>query len=170
MISPRRVQQLTAQGIIPREEHGRYLLAPAIQGYVKFLRQHNASDGGQATNDLGRDKARLMKSKADMGEMEAAQARGDLVHRDDVRRADADRLARMRAKLLELPARCAVRGAEMSDPRTIVAVLTEEVHGALDEMCDLLVKIAIQQADDFAARRAQEEADKAEEVAENVDE
>ena len=38
MLTERRVQQLTADGVIPKPERGRYELIPAVQGYIKYLR------------------------------------------------------------------------------------------------------------------------------------
>ena len=37
-ISPRRVQQLSSDGVIPRASRGKYELVPAVQGYIRFLR------------------------------------------------------------------------------------------------------------------------------------
>ena len=34
----RRVYQLTNEGVIPRAEKGRYELVPAVQGYIRYLR------------------------------------------------------------------------------------------------------------------------------------
>ncbi len=39
MISPRRVEQLAAAKVIPREGRGRYRVDRAVAGYVEFLRE-----------------------------------------------------------------------------------------------------------------------------------
>ncbi len=37
-LTPRRVYQLTKEGIIPKASRGRYELVPAVRGYIKYLR------------------------------------------------------------------------------------------------------------------------------------
>lgn len=69
LLTDRRVQQLTEQGVIPKAERGRYELAPAVQGYVKFLRDRalNADgDGDDGENvKLKRAKRRAAEVVAD---------------------------------------------------------------------------------------------------------
>lgn len=38
-ISSRRIQQLVALGVIPRQQHGSFNLLEAVQGYTKYLRR-----------------------------------------------------------------------------------------------------------------------------------
>ena len=38
-ISPRRVEQLAALKVIPREKRGKYRVEKAVAGYVEFLRE-----------------------------------------------------------------------------------------------------------------------------------
>ena len=37
-VTPRRLAQLAAQGIVPRERRGRYHPVKVVQGYIRFLR------------------------------------------------------------------------------------------------------------------------------------
>jgi len=68
LLTERRVQQLTEQNIIPKAERGRYELAPAVQGYVKFLRDRalgaDAGDDGESVK-LKRAKRRAAEVVAD---------------------------------------------------------------------------------------------------------
>lgn len=68
LLTERRVQQLTEQNIIPKAERGRYELAPAVQGYVKFLRDRalggDAGDDGEGVK-LKRAKRRAAEVVAD---------------------------------------------------------------------------------------------------------
>ena len=43
LLSEQRVVQLTKDGFIPSFEKGRYELAPAVQGYIRYLQDHNPS-------------------------------------------------------------------------------------------------------------------------------
>ena len=38
LLTERRVQQLTREGVLPRADRGRYELAPVVQAYVRYLR------------------------------------------------------------------------------------------------------------------------------------
>ena len=66
MLSERRVQQLTREGVIPRAERGRYELVPAVQGYVRYLQER----GGRSSDspiDYHEQKARLTKRGQTLG-------------------------------------------------------------------------------------------------------
>lgn len=68
LLTERRVQQLTEQNIIPKAERGRYELAPAVQGYIKFLRDRalggDVGDDGEGVK-LKRAKRRAAEVVAD---------------------------------------------------------------------------------------------------------
>ena len=44
-LSPRRIQQLAALGVIPRAEGGGYDLLRSIAGYVRFLQRRAEGEG-----------------------------------------------------------------------------------------------------------------------------
>ena len=75
MLTPRRLQQLATEGIIPKVERGRYELAPVIQAYIHYLRER-AVPG--AMNVVSIDEARQRKLLADarLAEIEVAKAEG----------------------------------------------------------------------------------------------
>jgi hypothetical protein len=54
-LTPRRIQQLSLAGVIPRTAHGKYELVPSVQGCIKFLK---AADLG---GDARADKRRLLR-------------------------------------------------------------------------------------------------------------
>jgi phage terminase Nu1 subunit (DNA packaging protein) len=82
LISERRVQQLVAEGHLPKAERGRYELVPCVQAYVRYLRDRAVVSDGTGGGD---DKARLAKAKADIAEMEAQRLRGELLSVAEVR-------------------------------------------------------------------------------------
>ena len=61
IMSERRVAQLAKLGIIQRSERGRYSLQGSVTGYLSSL-----SRGPEGKAQLGSDKARLLKAKADI--------------------------------------------------------------------------------------------------------
>ncbi|AVM76212.1 terminase small subunit, Nu1 [Magnetospirillum gryphiswaldense] len=131
-LTERRVQQLGRDGTIPKAERGRYDLVGAVQGYVRYLRdQASRNQGGPA--DFGAERARLVKAKADLAEMEAAERRDELLPATAVEDAWTEILARLRARLLVLPDRLApvvfeettIAGARTLIRQGIAEALTE---------------------------------------------
>ena len=95
-LSERRVQQLSREGVIPKAERGRYDLVGAVRGYVAYLRDL-AVKAQSGAPDFGVERARLIKAKADLAEMEADGRRGELLPADAVEAAWTAVLARLRA-------------------------------------------------------------------------
>lgn len=101
MLSERRVQQLTTEGVIPRAERGRYELAPAVQGYIRYLQDRTAGNASQVDSiDYHIEKARKIKFEADIAEVEAAKRRGEAIDAQEVKRAWQLILGEIRANLL----------------------------------------------------------------------
>jgi phage terminase Nu1 subunit (DNA packaging protein) len=131
-LTERRIQQLGREGIIPKPERGQYDLVGAVRGYVHYLREQAGRNAGGAA-DFGTERVRLIKAKADLAEMEAAQMRGDLVAAMEVEQAWTDILALLKARLLILPDRLAplvheeatVPAARNLIRKAIVETLTE---------------------------------------------
>ena len=105
-LTERRVQQLAREGVIPRADRGQYDLVGAVRGYVRFLREQ-AARAETGAPDLGAERARLVKAKADLAEMEARARRRDLLPAAEVEDAWTAILATLRARLLTLPDRLA---------------------------------------------------------------
>ena len=105
-LSERRIQQLSREGVIPKAERGQYDLVAAVRGYVAYLRDL-AVKAQAGAPDFGAERARLIKAKADLAEMEADGRRGELLPADAVEAAWTAVLARLRARLLVLPDRLA---------------------------------------------------------------
>jgi phage terminase Nu1 subunit (DNA packaging protein) len=73
-LSERRIQQLSRDGVIPKTERGQYDLVAAVRGFVAYLRDLAVKAQGGAP-DFGVERARLIKAKADIAEMEAEGCR-----------------------------------------------------------------------------------------------
>lgn len=101
MLTERRVQQLAKEGVIPKAERGRYELAPAVQGYIRFLQERVAGNAAQSqTLDYHVEKTRKVKAEADIAEIEAAKRRGEAIDASEVKRAWQVILGEIRANLL----------------------------------------------------------------------
>jgi len=107
-LTPRRVQQLTAEGMIPKEERGRYRLEPAVHGYIDFLRGKLGSEG-RAADSFSTQRARLYQARADIAEVERARLAGDLLPADEIEAPWVDMIAIVKTGLLAIPAKMAPR-------------------------------------------------------------
>lgn len=140
-LSERRVQQLGREGVIPKAERGRYDLVGAVRGYVRYLRDQ-ASRAQSGVADFATERARLVKAKADLAEMEAAERRRALLPADQVEDAWREVLARLRARLLVLPDRIAPLVHEETTIAGARSLIRATIAEALAELASLPVVAA----------------------------
>lgn len=139
-LSERRVQQLAREGVIPRAERGNYDLVGAVRGYVRYLREQvSRAEAGIA--DLGSERARLVKAKADLAEMEAAERREDLLPAPDVTAAWTEIMALVRARLLALPDKIAPVVHETTSIAEARGVVRKAIHDVLAEIASTEVVV-----------------------------
>jgi phage terminase Nu1 subunit (DNA packaging protein) len=74
-LTPRRIRQLVAEGIIPRVERGKYDLIRSVRGYVKYL-QERAEGRGVEPSGLHEERMRLLTAQAEHKELEVARCTG----------------------------------------------------------------------------------------------
>lgn len=140
LLSDRRVQQLTSEGVLPRAERGRYELAAVVQAYVRFLRDRALPGSSEAAaDDFHKARARRTAAEASLAEMRAAEAQGELIPADDVRAVLVSVVARVRAKLLALPTKLAARMLGVQSSSDAEALIRAGVHDALSELASTQV-------------------------------
>lgn len=132
MLTERRVQQLSKEGVIPRAERGRYELGPAVQGYVRFLRDR--AIGGESVGGEADDKARLTRARADIAQFEAQRLNGELVECDEVQKTWADIVGRFRARCLAIASKAAPMVAVEETVEACNEIIETFVHEALAEI------------------------------------
>ncbi|CAN5734737.1 hypothetical protein BH23PSE1_BH23PSE1_04320 [soil metagenome] len=137
-LSERRVQQLSREGVIPKAERGRYDLVGAVRGYVADLREQAVLALAGAP-DFGVERARLIKARADLAEMEAGGRRGELLPAEAGEAAWTAVLARLRARLLVLPDRLAPLCFEETTIAGVRDRIRRAVRAALDELAEQTV-------------------------------
>ena len=135
LISDRRVQQLSKEGVIPKTDHGRYELAPAVQGYVRYL-QERSLGRPNAPEDYHTEKARLVRLQADKAEIELKELNGQLVRADDVEAEWTDMLSAMKSRLMAIPSKAAPIVAAEDNPAQVIDVIEDLVREALQELSD----------------------------------
>lgn len=133
MLSERRVQQLHKEGVIPKAERGRYELAPAVQGYIRYLLDRTVGNAAQSSAlDYHVEKARKTKAEADIAEIEAAKRRGEAIDAAEVKQAWQIILAEVRANLYgNTPGRIASLIIGVDDETEVKRIVRSEIGLAM---------------------------------------
>src|SRR3954453_6727073 len=109
-LTPRRVQQLSAEGVIPRAQRGRYELVPAVQGYIRFLRGHaQAREADPAARARKAEAAeanlRLKAAQERLTRIKADKLASKLIAIEEVEAAWAEVIIAVRQAVLSIPTR-----------------------------------------------------------------
>ena len=130
MMTERRVQQLAKDGVIPKADRGRYELAPAVQGYIRFLQDRMAGNASQVDSiDYHVEKARKVKFEADIAEVEAAKRRNEAIDAVEVKAVWGAIVGEIRANMLgATPARIAQRLIGVTGETEIKQIVSDEIR------------------------------------------
>lgn len=142
-LTERRVQQLSRTGVIPKAERGQYDLVGAVRGYIGYLREQVRSAEAGAP-DYSAERARLLRARADLAEMEAGGRRGALIPAEAVEGSWIAILARLRQRLLALPDRL----APLCHEETTIAGTRDQIRRAVREALEELAATPVVTASD----------------------
>ena len=139
-LSERRVQQLSREGVIPKATRGQYDLVGSVRGYVRYLRDQAAKAQAGAP-DYAAERARFIRARADLAEMEAEEKRGAVIAAEEVEAAWIAVLALLRTRLLALPDRLAPQLHAESGPAGVRDLLRGAFREALEELAETDVRL-----------------------------
>lgn len=81
-VSPRRLQQLVQEGVVPKAERGKYNPIAVNLAYIRYLRDRgNGSDG---ESDFSKERLGKTKAERELLEMELAKERKQVIAADRV--------------------------------------------------------------------------------------
>lgn len=132
-LTPRRVQQLAKEQIIPKAERGKYELVRIVPAYIKYLQDRSIGQDAAPT-DYHSEKTRLTRAQAEKAEIESLALRGRLVPVDEVKASWSEMVAAARAKLLAMPQRIAQIAIAGTTIREIEESVRNEVYSALADL------------------------------------
>ncbi len=138
-LTPRRVYQLTTEGIIPKAARGRYELVPVVRGYIKYLRDR-AINADVKDGDADHRK-RLTKARADIAEMEAEQLAGSLVPVDRAEQVWTDAVANFRQRTLAVAHKAAPMVAVEKDIDQCHEIIEAHLYEALAELAGTRIDV-----------------------------
>jgi len=129
-MTPRRVQQLVKEGILPKPiARGQYEIVPCVVAYIQHLK---GSLNGEA-GDLLSERARLVRIQADRQALELAKSEGDLISLQEVEQGWSELIVSFRDRLLALPAQIAPTITYQTE-REAERILTDHISTALTEL------------------------------------
>lgn len=138
-LTPARISQLTSQGVIPRQERGRYEVVPVVRAYIKFLRER-AVRGDVHGDDYSTHRTRLTKARADITEMERAQMENRLIPSTDVELAWNSIVSNARNRLIAIPTKVAPVVFASKNLNEIRDIIKDEIYSALDELANAEIR------------------------------
>lgn len=138
-LTPRRIQQLTKEGIITATKEGnanRYDLLPTIQKYIRYLtakangREPSKKDAEIEGRRLEAE-ADLKRSKADIAALQLKELEGTMHRSEDVEAVMTDLV---RSMLVALPGRLAVDVSSAATAAEASDIIRAEVYKILEEL------------------------------------
>lgn len=133
LLSERRVQQLVKEGVIPKTERNRYELAPAVQGYIRFLQERMVGNTA-APIDYQNEKSRLVRIQADKAQIELDQMNEALIETSEVAKEWESILSDMKSKILSVPTKAAPLVRDETSTSVIMDILQSFIDETLHEL------------------------------------
>lgn len=137
-LTPRRIQQLVKEGVLPRGERGRYNLAACVRAYVAFLQlklhEAQSSQRSSARDALAEDKALKVRAERELVEMKVQERRAQLVPSADVRWQMERLCGTLRSRVLGVRGRWAPRILGLGTMPDATRVLDELANDVLEAL------------------------------------
>ena len=126
-MTDRRVRQLAQQGILPRDEKGRYPMRDCVLAYIAYLKSNPDESASVKELEYRKLKAETeeRQAKADKAQLDLDERRGELISRADMYREWIGRCVELRAAMLGLPTELGFRFTA-DDTRALVEEVSEE--------------------------------------------
>jgi phage terminase Nu1 subunit (DNA packaging protein) len=125
-ITPRRIQQLVKEGVLPKAERGVYEIVRCMQAYIRFLQasmqKRQDEESRDETVHWTRERTRLAREQADSSQLKNAELRGELVRLQVVERLVGQAMAIFRTNTLALSSKLSpsLEGRTAAEIKTII--------------------------------------------------
>ena len=127
-LSTRRIDQLAKEGVLKRDELGKYDLPDAVEAYFKYKLLTDEDVNYQREHTL------LEKAKRQKAEIELEQLKGTLIFASEAEQAVATMVLTVKSRLLSLPSKCSPLIIGQRDMGKITGILRDEIYQALTEL------------------------------------
>lgn len=131
-VSTRRIQQLTADGIITAASKGHYLLSAAVQAYLSYRLGESLTPEDLTIERRRREADTILKeAKAKIARLDAEAAEGNYHRQEDVAAFLEGLVFEVRNAFISLPGRLAVDVAHSDSAAECAEIIKTEVHDCL---------------------------------------
>jgi phage terminase Nu1 subunit (DNA packaging protein) len=131
-VSRQRINNLVADGVLPRADRGRFDLPSTVQAF--FKNKYEKSQGNVDAKSLTSERSRLARLKADRAEREDRMESGELVPAGEIESAWLSIVNTARTRVLLVPRKIA--------PRVVTGTAIEAERLMMKELSDALKEIA----------------------------
>jgi phage terminase Nu1 subunit (DNA packaging protein) len=143
-VDPRRIQQLTQEGVIKKEpgnkKTAKYDFVRNVHSLLQYYRQKSDSRRSGDSDEMANEKLKQISTKRKLEELKLAQLEGDLHKAEDIERIIGAMLTRLRINLMAIPMGLAPILRDMDDARDIAEKLDERIRRAMNEIADMDLK------------------------------
>lgn len=132
-LSPRRVQQLAEDSIIPKPVKGRYDLVSTAQGYIRYLQTLAQGQGSKSLTD---ERTRNIRIKNAREELSLKKEQGELIVTEQAMKLWGEIVMATRAKILALPTKITPLVCGLTEQIKIKMIIEQEAHGICNELAN----------------------------------
>jgi phage terminase Nu1 subunit (DNA packaging protein) len=145
-VDPRRIQQLTQEGVIKKEpgnkKTAKYDFVRNVYSLLQYYRKKSDSRRSGDSDEMANEKLKQISTKRKLEELKLAQLNGELHKASDIERLIGAMLTRLRINLLAIPMGLAPILRDMDDTREIAEKLDERIRRVMNEVAEVdLVKL-----------------------------
>lgn len=134
-LSPRRLQQLVADGVLEQIEPGRFIVGESVQRYITFIKGNGRSEEEKKLDlEKKRAEVKTKKARARREELITAELEGKMFRAEDVEAYTTDLVYGFKGSIMALPPRVAVDVAAESNPAMCGEIIKKEVRLLLLEL------------------------------------
>lgn len=134
-VSTRWIAKLQRDGIVPAPTKGEYPAEESLKRLFAYYRAKGEGDGAKIDTQRGR----LLKSKADIADLQRKKAIGDVIERSKVIGSITTIIATVTARLLSIPSKIAQRLAQATKAADCEEIVRKAIEEALDSLSQLEV-------------------------------
>ena len=132
-LSDRRVQQLVKQGVLSKEERGRYPFMTNVKGYVMYL-QARVDGNNKGIIDLDEARKRKLQAEAMMAELELERTQENTISVADHGEFVGKLGDTLKGRLMVLPSKLAPALALETKQGLCKQIVEDEIRSALKEV------------------------------------
>jgi phage terminase Nu1 subunit (DNA packaging protein) len=147
-VDPRRIQQLTQEGVIKKEpgdkKTAKYDFVRNVHSLLQYYRQKSDSRRSGDSREMASEKLKQISAKRKLEELKLAQLDGELHKASDIERLIGAMLTRLRINLLAIPMGLAPILRNMDDAMEIAEKLDERIRRAMNEVTDIDLKTLVE--------------------------